>query len=124
MLGRTELDTIPVGLSLDANERMFGTKREHLKRRGLTKYAFICLHIFNQKTISGQTYFLNQTGIPMDLIFALRIYHTTVYEYDSMENAHNDKIISHQNELKVIESLMELIRGQLKGYITTIKAIH
>lgn len=50
---------------------------------------------------SGQMFTLTKQGASDELIAALRIYHTTLYDFDTVTLALVDKPISHQNELDV-----------------------
>jgi hypothetical protein len=68
---------------------------------------------------SNHIFKLRGTEIPRDLLFALRVYHATVYDWEFVDNAFNDKMISYQNELKVAQTIIELCEDSLQQYETT-----
>ena len=41
---------------------------------------------------SGQSYAITASEIPKDLIFALRVYHINVYDYDDLSKAEQVKL--------------------------------
>jgi len=65
-------DTLDVGVGLDKEDQMFGNKKELFHMRGIK---------------DGHTFGITSDLIPKDLIYALRIYHLTIYDYDDVDKA-------------------------------------
>ena len=76
---------------------------------------------FGKGAAPEQTFHLEWKKIPLDLIFALRVYHAIVGEYHEMNSALKDEPISERNEREVWESLGTLSLETLQRYPTTFK---
>ncbi|PRP80050.1 hypothetical protein PROFUN_10733 [Planoprotostelium fungivorum] len=98
-----EHDNVQLGVTLDKDDRLYGAKMDMFKRKGIK---------------SGQMFTLTKEGASNELIAALRIYHTTLYDFDTVTLALVDKPISHQNELDVSRSILELCERALDAYET------
>jgi len=106
VLDKNDENYLQVGVSLDHEDRLYGNKKEKLHKKGLK---------------DGQSYKIKADKLPPDLIYALRIYHTTIFDYEDIDNALKGKGISSQNELKVANMLVDLCQETLKNYPTTPK---
>jgi hypothetical protein len=56
---------------------------------------------------------LKKDEIPANLIFALRIYHITIYDSSEAREALDGKVISVQNEIAVCETIINLCENAL-----------
>jgi len=106
VLERNHAESFPVGVGLDKDDRLYGNKKETLHRRGLR---------------NGQHYELSEKDIDPNLLFALRVYHVTLFDFDELENVFENKPVSLQNEKKVANTLIELCETTLRQYPTTAK---
>jgi len=106
VLEKNEHNSLDVGVGLEEGEQLYGNKKELFHEIGFK---------------NGQTFPLSEEKIPEDLLVALRIYHTTVYDLEDVRNALENKPVSMQNELKVAETLLELCTSSLKSFKTTAK---
>jgi len=97
---------IDVGLGLDRDDQLYGNKKKLLHENFLS---------------DGQTYCITDVSIPEKLIFALRVYHMSIYDADEIKQAFENKPISSQNEKKVVRTLLDLCEHSIKGYPTTAK---
>lgn len=93
-------------------KRSFFIARE-LKSKNITEYILIFQ--------SGQTFPVTIDKIPDELIFALRVYHVSVYDYEDTNNAFSGKAVSSHNELKVCQTIIDTCQAALKSYKTTNK---
>lgn len=91
-------DYYPVGVGLDSEEKLYGAKKDYLKRRGIQ---------------DGQTFHFKHNLIPRDLVYALRIYHLSIYDFTDADNALENKIVSVQNEMAMVNTIIELCEDTL-----------
>jgi len=106
VLDKNPLDSVTVGVGLDKEDSLYGNKKEALHKRGLK---------------NGQFYELTEKAIPEDLIYALRVYHVSVFDVDSMNLALQNQPVSLQNEKKVAQTLIDLCQSTLRNYPTSAK---
>jgi len=104
ILDKNNENYMEVGVSLDKDDKLYANKKKKLQEKGLK---------------NGQTFKIKANEISPDLIFALRIYHTNIFDFEDIDNAFKNKIVSSQNELKVAQMLVDLCLETLKSYPTT-----
>eukprot|EP01119_Soliformovum_irregulare_P011847 TRINITY_DN3013_c0_g1_i1.p1 TRINITY_DN3013_c0_g1~~TRINITY_DN3013_c0_g1_i1.p1 ORF type:complete len:482 (+),score=159.95 TRINITY_DN3013_c0_g1_i1:54-1499(+) len=96
--------TIDVAVGLDPAEQLYNPKRLKLKERGISE---------------DSQFSLRTTEIPEDLLYALRIFHSTTYDWDDITNADRNKPVSLQSEKLVAQSLIDTCQSAFSEYMTT-----
>jgi len=104
--GENKRDYYPVGVGLQEDDKLYGAKRHLFKQRGIK---------------DGQTFHLQRDLIPRDLVFALRVFHVSVYDYENADNALQDRVVSVQNEISVCNTLIDMCEETLDGLTHSLK---
>eukprot|EP01111_Echinosteliopsis_oligospora_P009784 TRINITY_DN2932_c0_g1_i1.p1 TRINITY_DN2932_c0_g1~~TRINITY_DN2932_c0_g1_i1.p1 ORF type:complete len:359 (+),score=65.43 TRINITY_DN2932_c0_g1_i1:290-1366(+) len=100
-------DYYPVGIGLDNSDSLYMKKKGLFQRKGIKE---------------GAVFPLQRLSVNQELIFALRIYHLSVYDFSEADNAFDGKMISVQNEYEVCNSLIDLCEASLEGLTHSIKS--
>jgi Rubisco LSMT substrate-binding len=99
-------DAIELSVGMNPEDQMYGNKKRMLEAAGLR---------------DQQMYFLRDNEVPTDLINALRVYHSSVYDWDQAERILDNKAISAQSEMKTTNDIVNLVKSNLKKYPTSAK---